>query len=73
MQKKYLARSIFYVSFWKITAFAFSVPIFIIQSRQNWESVDNALCSLVAERDISIRSSAYNRQLKKEPFGNTIG
>jgi len=35
--------------------------------------VDNAFCNPAAEREISIRSSAYNRQFKEEPFGNTIG
>ena len=35
--------------------------------------MDNAFRRTAAEREISIRSSAYNEQLRGEPFGNNIG
>ena len=54
-------------------AFVFLVLMFILQWRQNWESVDSAFCNPFAELEISTRSSAYSRQFRDEPSGNNIG
>ena len=49
------------------------VLMFILQSRQNWESVGSAFCNPFAEFEISTRSFAYSSQFKDEPSGNNMG
>ena len=52
--------------------------MFILQSRQNWESMDSAFCNPFAELEIfqvpgRLGGSAYNEQFGDESFGNNIG